>query len=207
TTHLTATITDGTNVTYAWDLGDGTLATGATVTHTYPATGTYTALVTAVNSAGSMTATTTIVITPQAVPSSRLLYLPLITTAPPFTPIFIGAAIQARPVLVRGEQFFETTITIPNTLPATGHFYLSTSPSALTPVIVDDKFLLTSDDTVYFTYLFSDGTPPQFATVEIPQTTLRALQGHTVTIAYQDVYGTLVRASEMWLIWIAAHND
>jgi hypothetical protein len=57
TTTLTATIADGTNVTYAWDFGDGATGSGAPVAHTYQATGTYTAVVTASNSAGSITAT------------------------------------------------------------------------------------------------------------------------------------------------------
>ena len=48
-TTLTATVTTGTNVVYNWDLGDGHLAAGAHVTHTYVAAGTYGVTVTAVN--------------------------------------------------------------------------------------------------------------------------------------------------------------
>lgn len=60
TTNLTATITDGTNVTYRWSFGDGATDSGATVTHAYVAVGTYTATVTATNGVNSQVATTVI---------------------------------------------------------------------------------------------------------------------------------------------------
>jgi YVTN family beta-propeller protein len=59
-THLTATITAGTNVTYTWAFGDGTGGNGMTATHTYPALGTYIAVITATNQVSQMTATTTV---------------------------------------------------------------------------------------------------------------------------------------------------
>jgi PKD repeat protein len=55
---LTATISGGSNVTYQWDFGDGQTGSGPTVAHTYSATGTYTAIVTASNSLNLLTATT-----------------------------------------------------------------------------------------------------------------------------------------------------
>ncbi len=39
-TQFTATIAAGQHVTYTWAFGDGNMAEGATVTHTYTATGT-----------------------------------------------------------------------------------------------------------------------------------------------------------------------
>jgi PKD repeat protein len=59
-THFTATLSAGTNVTYAWNFGDGALGSGATASHVYPAAGSYTAIVTATNSAGSVVATTAV---------------------------------------------------------------------------------------------------------------------------------------------------
>jgi CSLREA domain-containing protein len=59
-TTLVATVESGDDVSYAWDLGDGTAGTGDVVTHTYAAVGTYTAVVTATNSVSQMTATTTV---------------------------------------------------------------------------------------------------------------------------------------------------
>jgi len=59
-TTLTATITAGSNVTYAWDFGDGDTGSGATVSHIYPETGFYTATVTASNSTSSASASTVV---------------------------------------------------------------------------------------------------------------------------------------------------
>jgi branched-chain amino acid transport system substrate-binding protein len=60
TTTLTATVSTGSDVAYAWTLGDGTTASGQTVTHTYPAPGDFTAVVTASNRFNSITTTTTV---------------------------------------------------------------------------------------------------------------------------------------------------
>jgi PKD repeat protein len=79
-TTFTAVITAGTNVTYTWDFGDGTLGSGAVVTHTYAAAGTYTATVTATNSANSLSQTTLATITAPS-PSYRT-FLPLTLKRP-----------------------------------------------------------------------------------------------------------------------------
>lgn len=70
-TTLIASIATGTNVTYTWDFGDTEVGFGPIVTHRYPACGDYVATVTARNSAGSVTAATTVKI-------QDYVYLPLI---------------------------------------------------------------------------------------------------------------------------------
>jgi serine protease AprX len=62
-TTLAATITAGSNPAYTWAFGDGEFGAGPVVSHTYPATGTYTAVVTASNSINELAATTTVTIT------------------------------------------------------------------------------------------------------------------------------------------------
>jgi uncharacterized repeat protein (TIGR01451 family) len=62
-TTLTATITAGSNVAYVWNFGDGMPGSGSPVIHVYPATGLYTAVVTASNPVSVVTATTTVAIT------------------------------------------------------------------------------------------------------------------------------------------------
>ncbi|MCX6044964.1 MAG: endo-1,3-alpha-glucanase family glycosylhydrolase [Chloroflexi bacterium] len=57
-TLLSATLSDCMDAAYTWDFGDGTLGSGADVTHTYAAAGLYTATVTAANSTTTLTATT-----------------------------------------------------------------------------------------------------------------------------------------------------
>jgi CSLREA domain-containing protein len=69
-TQLTAAITAGTNVTYAWDFGDGQTGTGATPSHTYAAAGAYLATVTASNSAGSRAASVAVVVDPVRITSA-----------------------------------------------------------------------------------------------------------------------------------------
>jgi PKD repeat protein len=73
-TQLTATVSSGSNVTYVWDLGDGNSDNGAEITHQYTAPGTYTATVTAVNSAGQLSAPTVV----QVKALAFSLYLPVI---------------------------------------------------------------------------------------------------------------------------------
>jgi len=85
-TTLTATITDGSNVTYTWAFGhDGATGSGAVVTHIYPAIDTYTAVVTASNSISMDTATTTVTIVEAPILN---LYLPIILKnyTPPSVP-------------------------------------------------------------------------------------------------------------------------
>jgi PKD repeat protein len=61
-THLTATISAGSNDAYEWNFGDGALAHGVIVSHTYAMIGYYTALVTATNSTSMVTATTPVTV-------------------------------------------------------------------------------------------------------------------------------------------------
>ena len=62
-TVLTATAS-GEDIVYSWNLGDGSTGSGSVVTHTYASVGSYTAVVTASNGGGIVTATTNVVITP-----------------------------------------------------------------------------------------------------------------------------------------------
>jgi PKD repeat protein len=94
-TTLSATITAGTNVTYAWNFGDGATGSGATVTHTYGEPGTYTATVTASNSGGSATATTSVVV--QDVPIAGL-------TATNNSPTTLGSQTTLRATIRAGTN-------------------------------------------------------------------------------------------------------
>ncbi|CAG0932269.1 Serine protease AprX [Thermoflexales bacterium] len=66
TTNFTATA-NGTDVTYAWNFGDGATSSGATTTHAYGAVGFYTAIVTASNSINTVVTTTPVTITDAAI--------------------------------------------------------------------------------------------------------------------------------------------
>jgi len=73
-TTLTATIAEGSSVTYTWAFGDNSFGSGAVVNHTYPAVGVYTAVVTASNSVNFIKATNWITIT-----DSYYMFLPIAT--------------------------------------------------------------------------------------------------------------------------------
>jgi uncharacterized repeat protein (TIGR01451 family) len=89
-TGLEAFVTAGTNIVYTWAFGDGTTGTGNPIAHTYPTTGTYTAVVTATNSVSQMTATTTV----EIVEWYRL-YLPLVMRKSAVAPDLVVDSIVA----------------------------------------------------------------------------------------------------------------
>jgi len=70
-TTLTASVSAGSNVEYTWDLGDGTTATGSTVSHVYPEIQTYVATVMARNGVSEATATTTVTVEPAVLLEER----------------------------------------------------------------------------------------------------------------------------------------
>jgi hypothetical protein len=131
-------------------------------------------------------------------------YLPLILQEHPSTtfPLHVGDAIPARPVAYQGETFYSTTLQIPSELPASGHFYLSSQPDAVAEALVDDKLAIVLANDDIFVFNFSTGDHPEPAIVEVPRAVMEQISGQTVTVEYRDVYGSLVEASAMWLIWM-----
>lgn len=81
TTNFVATIISGTNVSYAWNFGDGSNGgTGTVVSHTYAATGIYTATVTASNSLGNQQASTVVHVTNAIVDVDDFAFAPISVT-------------------------------------------------------------------------------------------------------------------------------
>jgi PKD repeat protein len=80
---LTAAATGTAPLSYTWDLGDGTVAAGMTVTHAYAAPGTYSVVFTATNCQGQGVATATHTITVACPPVTGLSFAwePLLPTA------------------------------------------------------------------------------------------------------------------------------
>jgi len=79
-TTLTATVTAGSHLRYRWAFGDGESGTGSVVAHTYAEPAVHTAVVTVSNSVSTLTATTTVEITPH--PPFHV-YLPLVLRQSP----------------------------------------------------------------------------------------------------------------------------
>jgi PKD repeat protein len=67
-TLLRAQIASGSRVSYTWAFGDGGTGNGAQISHSYAAPGSYTAVVTASNTLGSLRATTLVTITDNTIP-------------------------------------------------------------------------------------------------------------------------------------------
>ncbi len=62
TTHFTAVIGAGTNISTTWDFGDGATGTGLTPIHTYALPGTYRATVTVQNAVSVASAQTVVIV-------------------------------------------------------------------------------------------------------------------------------------------------
>jgi uncharacterized repeat protein (TIGR01451 family) len=72
-THLSASLTSGSQVVFDWIFGDGTFGAGQWVSHTYPAVGLYTAVVFASNPVSQLSATVPIsIVQPIAEPALSL---------------------------------------------------------------------------------------------------------------------------------------
>ena len=136
----------------------------------------------------------------------EVIYLPLALRhyAPPVTfPVHIGDAIPVRAVTHRGEVFYTTSVRMPDALPSGGRFYFSSQQGTVAEVLVDDDLGVLLDGREVFTYHFSSATTfPEPAVVEVPRTTMERLVGRTATVEYRDVYGAVVEASAIWLIWV-----
>ena len=141
---------------------------------------------------------------PQAKELHRL-YLPLVARGyipPSRLPLSVGAAIAKRPVAYPGEVFYSTSLRMPDELPSGGGFYFSPQRDTVAEVVVDDELALLVGGTEVFSHCFSSGgAAPEAAIVALPRATLEGLAGQTVTVAYRDVYGSYVEASDVWLIW------
>ena len=76
TVYFTGTAgTDGTALTYAWDLGDGSSASGLLASHVYTETGSYTVTLTASDTCGFSVERTAVL---EVEPDTYLIFLPLV---------------------------------------------------------------------------------------------------------------------------------
>ncbi len=117
-------------------------------------------------------------------------------------PFQVGEAIPLRVPSETGEVFYQKTFAVSSSLPEGGHFYLSSQPDAIEPVLIDDAIAIVMDGSDLFTYNFSAASGHPAVVVEIPRTVMETAASQTVTIEYRDLYGVLVQASQIWLIWM-----
>lgn len=133
----------------------------------------------------------------------KYVYLPTILKPAPLSfPIQIGGIIPTVPT-DQGAVFYTTTIAMPETIPATGKFFLSSQPDSLSAILVDDELVLSLNGNELFTHNFSpDCQPLQEEIVSLPRNIVDQLNGESVTFSYRDTCGNEVQASAVWLIWV-----
>jgi uncharacterized repeat protein (TIGR01451 family) len=90
----TATTNGGPITEWAWDLGDGDIASGSTISHSYPAPGLYTVTLTVTDACG---------------------YTDAVTKAVPVYRRALAIAKSAEPPMVRADELLTYTITVSNT--------------------------------------------------------------------------------------------
>ena len=144
-TNLTASITGGTNVSYDWDLGDGTTLTdgGASVSHTYASAGSYTATVTASNGVSSASAS-----------------VPVTVVTPPLISIVHTSTAEGD----EGSKFVDITVSLshPSPTPVTVDFASVGNPAEPTIAIPGVDYASTSG-----TVTFAPGETTQIVPVEV----------------------------------------
>jgi uncharacterized repeat protein (TIGR01451 family) len=121
-TAFTATITTGTNVSYTWNFGDTSpviSGSSAVISHTYPAVGTYTAVVTAANSRGSQI-TQTIVTVDEIISG---LHASNNSPAGPGEPVTFSATVAAGSRVNYSWDFGDGTPVISSPLSVVSHAY------------------------------------------------------------------------------------
>ncbi len=130
-------------------------------------------------------------------------YLPAIGKYPFYFPMSIGSAYSLRSINEKGEVFYTHAVHMPADLPTSGRYYLSADRNQVTEIMVDDTLAVTLDGQDVFVYNFS--TPikrPVPAIVELPREQVLQWAGKTVNFEYRDVYGAVVEATPVWLIWV-----
>ena len=102
----------------------------------------------------------------------------------------------------QGEIFYTKSLRIPDALPPGGHYFLSSQPDTIAEVLADDELAITLNGVQLYAYDFSTGGSPVPAVVALPHATMDQLPGQTIVVEYRDLYGHVVQASAMWLIWV-----
>jgi uncharacterized repeat protein (TIGR01451 family) len=175
------------------------------------ASGVHTTTFTASDGALSDEETIRITVVDTCVPPPTL-YLPLVVrgyAAPQPHPLlgpFPG--IPSEPASAPGMVFYTSTLSLADPLPAGGRFCFSGAPDRRAPFTVDDRLALTRAGQDVFSYSFSaEGAPPEAAIVEVPRQVVTEIAAGGVILEYRDVYGVLIAADEMWLVWVPEGQD
>ena len=130
------------------------------------------------------------------------LYLPFVTTSQPLviaplTPV----AVPTTPVGTPGMIFLTKTITLPTPLSSSGHYWLSASPTALVPGLVDDAVILRVGSTEILRHHYGMTGELQAALVVVPVGDLLPWAGQTITVDFTDISGLVYSTTPLYLVW------
>jgi hypothetical protein len=139
TTSFTATISAGTDVSYAWSFGDGTTGSGDTVAHTYQSEGSYTAIVTATNSAGSASVNVAVQILPSSVSETVTPNQGILTTQDGSFHAFFPTGAVTETVTVTYTAYLTPSQPLSDALTLMRDFTLEARRSDGTPVLSFEK--------------------------------------------------------------------
>jgi PKD repeat protein len=196
TTFFTAMINAGSNIIYQWSFGDGQTASGATTSHTYAMAGNYTALVTATNSVGRVSASTLVTITNQrplanagsdqgAIVNALLTLDGSGSTDPDgHLPLTYGWMQTGGPSVSFTPNVSVTIFTAPST-PAVLTFTLNVTDAQGLPNLLGDTVVITVGDSTIAGLVASNSSPTRLTDVTYFTATLAT--GSNVT--YQWNFG------------------
>jgi hypothetical protein len=134
-----------------------------------------------------------------ALTTNWVVYLPLVSTAPP-QPAFVVLRDTPFPARTaqQGEVFWQGTLSTPTA--TSGTYVLAASADGTLPALVDDEIRLLVNGQVLFSYDFSASGHLVAAIVPLPAAVLTQIQGQTVTIELADRYGGKVEATPLYLV-------
>ena len=229
-THLTATITAGENVTYTWAFGDGAVGSGMTATHIYPALGTYIATITATNQVSQMTATTTVnVVDPPVVGLTASNSSPTIVGNATFFNASTTGGANIQYTWAFGDGSYGNGPTPIHTYPAVGNYTAivtatnsNNSLSTITPVTVIDVAIsglaaandsptvlgnithlsatVTGGTNIQYSWAFGDGT---YGNGPLPSHTYPAVGNYTAVVTATNSNNTMTASTLVMIVDVA----
>jgi hypothetical protein len=142
--------------------------------------------------------TPTTLATPTTMPAGGKpgLYMPLLVVDRAWLVVINSQGIATRPVPTSGETYYAADITLPEPLPAGGHFYFSSAPDRVQPFKVDDELVVMVNGqerlVVFATYPL---------VYEVPRAEITQWLGQNVVVSFRDKFGSVVGSTPVWLIW------
>ena len=154
-TQLTATITAGNGVSYDWDFGDGSMGSGAMVSHVYLEIGVYTVVVTASNSLNMMTATTMVVVVDEAIVGLAVSSnSPVLLGQPAWLTATVTAGTNVSYVWDFGDGSMGNGVVVSHTYGMTGNFMVTvTATNSVGEMVATAVVVVVEEEMTWYVYV------------------------------------------------------